>query len=158
MATNMLVDQFEKINRERGTAKEFIDAHTQKNAAKKERRIRAWKNRAKLAGSILLAAETATHPVTHSAVRAVVEAVAPSDDKASTVTYTVQPGDRAESLGKKVEANVDGIAGNQDYRPFADDIQDQAGPDNVLDRGEKVQLPKGADLDPNEPGVQLDHK
>ena len=67
--------------------------------------------------------------------------------------YRIQPGDRAWTVGEKVEANHDGIQGNEDVRPYSDDVARQIG--KTADIGEPVQVPESADINPNVPGVQL---
>lgn len=73
-----------------------------------------------------------------------------------TVPYVVQPGDTAWEIGTHVERNVDRIPGNQDVRPFVDDIVRQAEEDG-LQIGEVINLPPNSDVHEN-PGTQLTTK
>lgn len=80
-----------------------------------------------------------------------------TDDEKNTATYTVQPGDNAWNIGERVERNIDGEAGNQDVRPFVDDIYKQltSAKRENLPVGTQIEIPAKADTDPQADGVQL---
>lgn len=68
--------------------------------------------------------------------------------------YNAKPGDTANSIALQVEANIDGVAGNQEHRELQTDIYKQAGDDGLMP-GENIVVPAAADTDPNQPNVQL---
>lgn len=71
--------------------------------------------------------------------------------------YIVDHGETPFDIAKLVEANHDGVAGNEDIRPFVDDIVNQASKDGVpgLQAGERIQLIEAADVNPDVRGIQL---
>ncbi len=77
-----------------------------------------------------------------------------------TATYIVQPGDTLSGIAAKVDANKDGKPGTDNPLPLIYNLGKQviaeAGDNQFLQPGMELKLPAKADLDPNQPGVQLD--
>jgi len=83
------------------------------------------------------------------------DTVQPVDaDSPEAGVYNVRPGDTANGIALQVEANIDGIAGNEEHRELQDDISKQAGKDGLMP-GEDIVVPAAADTNPEQPGVQL---
>lgn len=68
--------------------------------------------------------------------------------------YNAKPGDTPNGIALQVEANIDGIAGNEEHRELQSDIHKQAGKDGLMP-GEDIVVPAAADTNPEQPGVQL---
>lgn len=68
--------------------------------------------------------------------------------------YNAKPGDTPNGIALQVEANIDGIAGNEEHRELQTDISKQAGKDGLMP-GEDIVVPAAADTNPEQPGVQL---
>ncbi|HSX46574.1 MAG TPA: hypothetical protein VLF87_01125 [Patescibacteria group bacterium] len=75
------------------------------------------------------------------------------DDSPQTDTYVVQPGDTEWGIAGKVVRNT----GSGDIREETDTIEHELGTAS-LQGGERPQLPVTADVDPTQPGIQLDKK
>lgn len=129
-------------------------------ADKRTKRIRSIGRAAALSGAVLAGAFGAevlgsdSKPQTPTTA----EADNPTNPQESnTVAYTVQPGDTPWGIAKKVQLNTSGTG---DIRPLVDELQQQATADGHpgLQIGEKLEVPKEADIYADVPGAQLDHK
>lgn len=70
--------------------------------------------------------------------------------------YTVKTNDTLSDISMKVEENIDGVAGNEDYRKLQHELVTQNGGSSLIYPGQKISLPGAADIDPGAEGVQLE--
>lgn len=157
------------VRTEAGRAKLHAELDQAISERSVERSHKATGRRGKLlmqAASVVLAAGAALTPqgqeVMGSTTDAVHELITNQDDTVQPVEagspeagiYNAKPGDTPNGIALQVEANIDGIAGNEEHRELQADISRQAGKDGLMP-GEDIVVPAAADTNPEQPGVQL---